>query len=700
MTTVASRVVPLIFRHHAHGPDHRLMAPEFETGNAIVDSYHRNDRIYDIDMFARSPVLDRHVYLNCADYVRAYLADRVQGKLTPLDAAREFDALADRIFEELDGIEPSRSQKEWRHVRTDVEALAWLARYYAAKDRAAVALQFYYATGDVSQLVRAEKLVLMATDYWKKLAATAEAQYRPIYDPLRTGKAFTWSSQLPDLQADLKRVREVMADAAKARPRKSGHVPVFRAWPQKDLTLVLGTTAPPESRVTLRYSLGNGRVRTLPCKHTAKWTWVARIPGMQLKEGDVVSYRFVVEEGDRKVTVPGSDEDPYRTLITCDHEGPRVAWNEPGIVADRRRGVLHVEAVVTDSSGVDSVWVAWKPLPGTVEWQKPIPMKRRFESHTFYADIPLTYEGVLYSVVAEDGYGNVTRFPDSRLQTPYRAVEPWDRGLPPDMRIASHGKLEGVAVRTVEWAEISKMGRPGRFFEYSGPGRVHFGFRVGKFSDYRLTIGKAISRDYGTAKVLVDGQPVGVLTCRQDVGSILPAFQDFTVPGLAAGDHTLTLELTGDGKIGIEGYKFVDQPAQVKAFLISRSFPGYPGEKGRNMYPVGRSGLGWRVAEVSERGIVRLDKQLDPHENCHAYAATEIVCDRDIDTTLRIGHNDGVYVWLNGKIVYAYPDKHAFEYNMAAVPVRLKKGKNLLVLLVMQAGRNWLFNVNLDTYDF
>ncbi len=700
LTTLASRVVPLIFRHHAHGPDHRLMAPEFETGNAIVVSYHRNDRVYNIDDFARSPVLDRHVYLNCVDFVHAYLTDRVRGKITPLDAAREFDALADSIFGQLEGIEPTRSRKEWRHIRTDVRALGWLARYYAAKDRAAVALQFYYATGDASQLVVAESQVLKATDYWKKLAMTAEAQYRPIYDPLRTGKAFTWSSQLKDLEADLKRVREVMTRAARVDPPRVGHVPIYRTQPNADLRLVLGATVGPSAQVTLTYAVGGAQERILPCKRSGRWTWTACIPGRELREGEDVFYRFTVEEDGWKRTLPDSGATPFHTVVTCDDEGPRVAWNEAGILVKRDQGSVHVEATVVDSAGVDSVWVAWKPLPGTVEWQKPIPMQRGFESDTFCADVPLTYEGVLYSVIARDRYGNVTRFPDARLQTPYRAVEPWDRGLPPDMRIASPGKVEHVAVRTVEWSEISKMGRPGRFYEYEGPGRVRFEFRVSKFSDYRLTIGKVISRDYGTAEVLVDSQSVGDLVCAQDVASILPAFQDFTVRRLAAGRHTLTLQLKGDGRIGLEGYKFVDQPAQIGVFVISRSFPGYPGKEGEKMYPVGRTDLQWRVAEVGARGIVRLDKQLDPHENCHAYAATVIVCDRAIDTQLRIGHNDGVYVWLNGEVVYAYPGKHAFQYNMAAVPIRLRKGKNLLVLLVMQAGRNWLFNVNLDTYDF
>ena len=78
-----------------------------------------------------------------------------------------------------------------------------------------------------------------------------------------------------------------------------------------------------------------------------------------------------------------------------------------------------------------------------------------------------------------------------------------------------------------------------------------------------------------------------------------------------------------------------------------------------------------------EDGIVRLDAQLDPSENCHAFAVTEIICQEELETTLRIGHNDGAIVWLNKELIYEYPSLHGFKYNEFSVPIKLNKGKNI-----------------------
>ena len=97
---------------------------------------------------------------------------------------------------------------------------------------------------------------------------------------------------------------------------------------------------------------------------------------------------------------------------------------------------------------------------------------------------------------------------------------------------------------------------------------------------------------------------------------------------------------------------------------------------------------------------MRLDAQLEPKENCHAFAMTELVCKENLKTNLRIGHNDAAFIWINGDLIYEYTDVNAFKYNEFTVPVELKKGKNILVMMIMQAGGQWLFNLNLDANQF
>ncbi len=117
-------------------------------------------------------------------------------------------------------------------------------------------------------------------------------------------------------------------------------------------------------------------------------------------------------------------------------------------------------------------------------------------------------------------------------------------------------------------------------------------------------------------------------------------------------------------------------------------------------YPVGNKTIEWHTAETDDRGIVPLHAQLKPNENCHGFAATVLRCEESVKTDLLVGSNDGCFVWLNGELVHSAPGKRYYAYNGDRIPVTLKKGDNLLVLLVMQAGRYWLFNVNSESYAF
>lgn len=266
---------------------------------------------------------------------------------------------------------------------------------------------------------------------------------------------------------------------------------------------------------------------------------------------------------------------------------------------------------------------------------------------------------------------------------------------------AAQGKSVGASTQIVEWQRISKRGGPGQFYEYNGKdGKIYYEFDVNTFSNYRLIFGKVISEDYGTAEVLIDGKTLGVLNCTQEGDVTIPALEYFDVPALSQGEHTLILQISDEKSVGIDGFGFETLPARVDKFLISQAFPGFMEDEDKEMYPVGNPEINWQEVKFDEKSIVQLGTQLTPNENCHAFAATEIVCDEDLETIMRLGRNDGAYIWLNGELVYKAASLNGFNYNEFSFPIKFKKGKNLLVLMSMQAGGTWLFNVNLDSYDF
>jgi len=138
-------------------------------------------------------------------------------------------------------------------------------------------------------------------------------------------------------------------------------------------------------------------------------------------------------------------------------------------------------------------------------------------------------------------------------------------------------------------------------------------------------------------------------------------------------------------------------PLMIRDFLISQSFHGYVGQTGKNEYPLGRTDIHWKKANVDERGIVWLSQQLTPYAYCHAFAVTEIICKEDIKSTLLTGTNDGAFIWLNGQLILDSYKERPLYYNQFKLPVTLQRGTNTLVLMILQAGGSWGFHVNIKT---
>jgi hypothetical protein len=79
---------------------------------------------------------------------------------------------------------------------------------------------------------------------------------------------------------------------------------------------------------------------------------------------------------------------------------------------------------------VNRISIYWKPLPSEYSWRGPDLMKRRDSFYEF--QLPLTPEGLLYSFVLWDKWGNASRQPNVEKETPYFVIPPWNPYEPPD----------------------------------------------------------------------------------------------------------------------------------------------------------------------------------------------------------------------------------------------------------------------------
>ncbi len=116
--------------------------------------------------------------------------------------------------------------------------------------------------------------------------------------------------------------------------------------------------------------------------------------------------------------------------------------------------------------------------------------------------------------------------------------------------------------------------------------------------------------------------------------------------------------------------------------------------------------VSWKRMNALEDGKLDLGKNLKPDQNNIAYAAVIVRCNHKTPAMLKLGSNDMLAVWINGKQVYVYPDPRASGPDVDKIAVNLEKGDNLLLAKVQNVGGGWwlyarfaeLFSIDADVY--
>jgi hypothetical protein len=109
----------------------------------------------------------------------------------------------------------------------------------------------------------------------------------------------------------------------------------------------------------------------------------------------------------------------------------------------------------------------------------------------------------------------------------------------------------------------------------------------------------------------------------------------------------------------------------------------------------------WRPAIVppgGRPGLVEMDKLLGGN-NRVCYLKTQIASAKDQDTLLEIGSDDGVKVWLNGRVVHANNAIRPCTPDQDKAKMRLKQGMNTLLLKITQGGGEWTVCCRLRSPD-
>ena len=108
----------------------------------------------------------------------------------------------------------------------------------------------------------------------------------------------------------------------------------------------------------------------------------------------------------------------------------------------------------------------------------------------------------------------------------------------------------------------------------------------------------------------------------------------------------------------------------------------------------------WLPATAARKAFVDLDGVFGPQTHCVAYAYAEIESIHARECVLKVGSDDGICIWLNGKLVLNKDMIRAYAQGTDDVPVFLKAGFNRILVKVTQGDGGWGFGVIVPKPNF
>jgi len=103
----------------------------------------------------------------------------------------------------------------------------------------------------------------------------------------------------------------------------------------------------------------------------------------------------------------------------------------------------------------------------------------------------------------------------------------------------------------------------------------------------------------------------------------------------------------------------------------------------------------WESYTNQESGYIDFTKIYHPSENGVAYASRNFEMDEKKSLKVGVGSNDGVRMWLNGKLVLDHKVLRKAEPNQEILTLPFKKGDNSVIIKIDQFGGGWGFYFSL-----
>jgi hypothetical protein len=142
----------------------------------------RKSGFYTVRHFIEGGTMPGAGVLNIIQWRGHFLSDKKFDGVTPLEIAATLKANASNALQALPSLRsavvtPAASAQEYAATLNDIEAMAHLGLYYAAKIRGACDLALFDKTGDITQQTAAVQSLEAALGHWKDYSSAYTRQY-------------------------------------------------------------------------------------------------------------------------------------------------------------------------------------------------------------------------------------------------------------------------------------------------------------------------------------------------------------------------------------------------------------------------------------------------------------------------------------------------------------------------------------------
>lgn len=206
----ASRILPLVT--HAHGPSiaNNAYWPEIYTNMAVAGESLKRPMGFDMDeptRFGNAPTFDPQMFANGREYATALLKGESLRSYTPLDVADWLVDCATGAESAAIEIRNARDVQKpaVQRLLVDMQILAAIGRFFAAKFRASCWGEIYLASLSEKARLRTVELLRQARAAWK---AAIDHSFEVYQDDLTFGPGphlrGAWRDRLADIDREVK----------------------------------------------------------------------------------------------------------------------------------------------------------------------------------------------------------------------------------------------------------------------------------------------------------------------------------------------------------------------------------------------------------------------------------------------------------------------------------------------------------------